>query len=329
MAKFKYENKTQKPIKITSVKSSCGCTVASLEKEEVAPGEKGEVTATFKIGGRTGMQQKSITVTTDDASQPVVNLLLKAMIAVPLEIQPSFVYWEQWRGAEAQNDQGEGGQGCVDYQAGRDLRRSGFHHQSRQRRCARRVPDLDHAEGHDADAELHDHHQVRFPADLFRDRARDRPGGIARSISKSLGVNRTVLSQALALLGLAFLPAIGQALYLGSTVSWHAPAVAKDEVTLDEATTWGDTVMWLDARPDAQFVQQHIPGATQLNEDRWNELLPEMLKTWSPDKRVVVYCSSQSCAASHEVARRLRDEAQLKNVFVLHGGWEAWLDKQG
>jgi len=42
----------------------------------------------------------------------------------------------------------------------------------------------------------------------------------------------------------------------------------------------------------------------------------------------VVYCSSLNCNASREVARRLRDEAQLKNVFVLEGGWEEWLKKK-
>ncbi len=128
----------------------------------------------------------------------------------------------------------------------------------------------------------------------------------------------------LALVGLAFLPAMGQAVYYRGAVSWHAPAVAKDEVTLEQTRDWGDTILWLDARPDAQFLEQHIPGALPLNEDRWGELLPQMLAVWSPDKRVVVYCSSQSCAASHEVARRLRDEANLKNVSVLHGGWETW-----
>lgn len=94
VANFKYENKTDKPIKITSVKSSCGCTVASLKKDEVAPGEKGEVVATFKIGGRTGVQQKSVAVQTDDPAQPLTNLILKADIAAPVEIQPTFVYWE-------------------------------------------------------------------------------------------------------------------------------------------------------------------------------------------------------------------------------------------
>ena len=141
-------------------------------------------------------------------------------------------------------------------------------------------------------------------------------------------MNRGVLRQAFALVGLAFLPAVAQALYFGSSVSWKAPAVAKDEVTLEQARAWGDAVLWLDARPDVQFLHDHIPGAISLNEDRWSELLPQMLTAWSPQKRVVVYCSSQSCAASHEVARRLRTEAELKNVYVLHGGWEAWLERK-
>ncbi len=94
VANFKYENKGKTPIKIKSVKSSCGCTVASSRKDEVAPGEKGEVTATFHIGGRTGLQQKGITVETDDATQPVMNLMLKAVIEQALEIQPQFVYWQ-------------------------------------------------------------------------------------------------------------------------------------------------------------------------------------------------------------------------------------------
>lgn len=87
----------------------------------------------------------------------------------------------------------------------------------------------------------------------------------------------------------------------------------------------GENVIWVDARPSDEFGQSHIPGAISLNEDAWNELLPEFLGQWSPDKRVIVYCSAKSCNAAGEVARRLREEAGLQDVFVLDGGWEAWL----
>jgi rhodanese-related sulfurtransferase len=136
---------------------------------------------------------------------------------------------------------------------------------------------------------------------------------------------KLLLRQTLILLGLALLPGLGQALYYRDKVSWQTPVAASDLVTVAQALGWGGTAIWVDARPQEEFEREHVPNAVLLNEDRWNELLPQMLATWSPEKRVVVYCSSQSCGASREVARRLREEAGLRNVFVLGGGWEAWL----
>lgn len=92
---FRYENKTDKTIHIASVHTSCGCTTAGVKKNDVAPGEKGEITATFNIGDRTGLQQKQITVQTDDQKQPTTVLTLKAAIASPVELQPTFVFWQQ------------------------------------------------------------------------------------------------------------------------------------------------------------------------------------------------------------------------------------------
>jgi rhodanese-related sulfurtransferase len=141
-------------------------------------------------------------------------------------------------------------------------------------------------------------------------------------------VKFSLVRQALILFALAFLPGIGQAIYFRDKVSWQSPVPASEMVTVAQVRAWGGNAIWVDARPDVEFEREHVPGAVLLNEDRWNELLPQFLTTWSPEKRVVVYCSSQSCNASREVARRLRDEAQLRNVFVLQGGWEEWLEKK-
>jgi len=135
----------------------------------------------------------------------------------------------------------------------------------------------------------------------------------------------SAVRQALLLVALAFMPAIGEAIYFRNKVSWQSPIPAAELVRVDQARSWGDNVIWVDARPDNEFERDHIPGAILLNEDHWNELLPQFLGQWSPERKVVVYCSAQSCNASREVAKRLRDEAQLKNVFVLDGGWEGWL----
>src|SRR5881392_2157404 len=96
VAHFKYENVGKAPVHFTSVHASCGCTAAQTQREQVAPGEKGEVTATFNIGGRTGTQVKTVTVQTDDPdpSRATTVLTLKAVITPLLEIQPALVYWQ-------------------------------------------------------------------------------------------------------------------------------------------------------------------------------------------------------------------------------------------
>ena len=135
------------------------------------------------------------------------------------------------------------------------------------------------------------------------------------------------MRQALILVALAFLPGIGQAIYFRDKVSWKLPVPASEMVTVVQARAWAENAIWIDARPDEEFARDHVPGALSLNEDRWNELLPQFLAVWSPEKKIVVYCSSQSCNASREVAHRLRNQAQppMQNVFVLEGGWEEWL----
>ena len=100
IAQFKYTNKGDKPVRITNVKASCGCTVPEWTKEPVAPGESGQLTATFKIGNRTGQQVKTVRVDTDDASPPA-NLVLKAVIPQGVQIQPAFVFWQMGEATKA------------------------------------------------------------------------------------------------------------------------------------------------------------------------------------------------------------------------------------
>jgi len=94
VAHFKYENVGNTPIHFKSVHASCGCTTAQTQNEQVAPGQKGEITATFNIGGRTGTQVKTVTVQTDDPEPSTVVLTLKAVITPLLEFQPTLVYWQ-------------------------------------------------------------------------------------------------------------------------------------------------------------------------------------------------------------------------------------------
>jgi Protein of unknown function (DUF1573) len=93
VAHYQFENVGKTPVHIDSVKTSCGCTVASLKSNDIAPGEKGEIVATLNIGDRVGMQTKAITVTTNDPAQPRVSLVLKADVPTLLEVRPLFIFW--------------------------------------------------------------------------------------------------------------------------------------------------------------------------------------------------------------------------------------------
>jgi len=91
---FKYKNTGDTVVHFKSITTSCGCTTAARKKDDVAAGETGEITATFKVGASTGVQQKTVRVETDDAATPVTILTLRAVIPQMLELRPSFVYWE-------------------------------------------------------------------------------------------------------------------------------------------------------------------------------------------------------------------------------------------
>lgn len=59
---FTFSNTGSSPLLISSVKSSCGCTVADYPKERVAPGEKGEILTTFNATDKEGPQINEITI---------------------------------------------------------------------------------------------------------------------------------------------------------------------------------------------------------------------------------------------------------------------------
>lgn len=100
IAHFKYKNTGDKPVKITAVQPSCGCTTAKLAKDVVAPGESGEIVATFHIGERVGPQTKTIHVATDDQPNEATTLTLKADVPRLLEVKPIFMYWSKTKPVE-------------------------------------------------------------------------------------------------------------------------------------------------------------------------------------------------------------------------------------
>ena len=107
---------------------------------------------------------------------------------------------------------------------------------------------------------------------------------------------------------------------------WSDDVLGDNVVSAAELSQALDEWLMLDARSEGDFIQDHIPGALLLNEDDWEALLPEVFDAWAPGQRVVVYCGSEACQASEQVAVRLREEVGFDDVMVLKGGWDAWLE---
>src|ERR1700676_340719 len=93
VAKYKFTNSGPKPVKIQNVRTSCGCTTAQLNKTYYAPGESGEIETKFTFSGRTGKQEKAITVdTTANPQQPTI-LKLHVYIEETVKVEPEVVLW--------------------------------------------------------------------------------------------------------------------------------------------------------------------------------------------------------------------------------------------
>lgn len=68
---FEFTNTGHEPLIIKGVSASCGCTSAMVdEKRDFAPGEKGKIKFTFHTEGRSGVNEKTITVESNDVKNP-------------------------------------------------------------------------------------------------------------------------------------------------------------------------------------------------------------------------------------------------------------------
>lgn len=92
---FPFENAGSAPITITEISTSCGCTVAELEKKEYAPGENGVIKGSISVGGKKGVQRQSVYVKTSEDSKERIGLQLAINVPELLEIKPGVVFWRK------------------------------------------------------------------------------------------------------------------------------------------------------------------------------------------------------------------------------------------
>ena len=90
---FEFTNNSAKTVTILGVDTSCDCTEAAPSASTIAPGASGRINARFHLGDRNGAYERSITVTTDEAKEPVT---LRVQLDVPelATLTPRSVDWK-------------------------------------------------------------------------------------------------------------------------------------------------------------------------------------------------------------------------------------------
>lgn len=79
---FTYTNSGKSALVISSVHASCGCTVPKYDTEPILPGKSGKIEVIFDSSGRSGLQNKTLTVLAN--TQPnSVELHFTADVVVP------------------------------------------------------------------------------------------------------------------------------------------------------------------------------------------------------------------------------------------------------
>jgi len=88
--KFGFTNSSDKTITISNVTPGCGCTATNFQtmKKTYNPGEKGELEITFDPASKRGIETKHVTVDTDFAAAPRVELNFKVEILPRVTIEP-------------------------------------------------------------------------------------------------------------------------------------------------------------------------------------------------------------------------------------------------
>lgn len=85
---FRFRNSGNDSLIIGDVKGSCGCTAALASVKRLGPGQTGEIKADFNSAGKSGKQNKTITVNSNDPNRSAFVFTLEGMISEPITLSP-------------------------------------------------------------------------------------------------------------------------------------------------------------------------------------------------------------------------------------------------
>jgi hypothetical protein len=88
---FVVKNTGNAPLLINGAHPSCGCTVAALKSNPIAPGATGEIDATFDTHARVGSSRTTIAVESNATNQPHATVTLTANVERLLALESGYV----------------------------------------------------------------------------------------------------------------------------------------------------------------------------------------------------------------------------------------------
>jgi hypothetical protein len=100
-AEFPFVISGDDSVAFTRILPSCGCTIASTNKDVYAPGEKGVLRATVNLGVHTGTATKTIRVYLDGKPKPSAELRITVVIPVPVRARPATLSWSMGSAPDA------------------------------------------------------------------------------------------------------------------------------------------------------------------------------------------------------------------------------------
>ena len=94
-------------------------------------------------------------------------------------------------------------------------------------------------------------------------------------------------------------------------------------ITLDQARQLFNTgeALFIDARTEAEYLNEHIPGAISLSIDELSD--PEPLLLSLNAANYITYCDGESCLLSTDLAYVMAGLG-MEPVYVYHEGLEVW-----
>jgi len=108
-------------------------------------------------------------------------------------------------------------------------------------------------------------------------------------------VKSSLVRQVLVVAALALVPGLGQAIYFRDKSFLAIISSSLGNGDSGASAGMGRDWQFGSMPPEMMNLRGPCSRALSLNEDRWNESLAAVSRSVVPEKKVVIYCSSQSC----------------------------------